>query len=161
MTDKMVRFMLLGSLLAVVAAPGWAVEQIDAGTADKATLEKVHPNKPDYSPYAGRNFPTRPLFGDTHLHTAFSMDAGAFGARLGPREAYRFAHGEEIMSIRSAGETLAAAGFSGRRRSLGRYGLLPDLLGGDPEIWPTRTGTQMARDDPCRSRAQRRAWTSS
>ncbi|WP_424779983.1 DUF3604 domain-containing protein, partial [Onishia taeanensis] len=70
----------------------------DAGHLDKASAEKVFPSKPDYSPYAGRNFPTRPYFGDTHLHTAFSMDAGAFGAKLGPRDAYRFAHGEEITS---------------------------------------------------------------
>ena len=40
----------------------------------------------------------RPLFGDTHLHTALSFDAGAAGARLGPREAYRFAKGEEVIS---------------------------------------------------------------
>ena len=46
----------------------------------------------------GRSYPTRPFFGDTHLHTSFSMDAGAFGARLGPRDAYRFARGEEIMA---------------------------------------------------------------
>ncbi|MDA8140549.1 MAG: DUF3604 domain-containing protein [Desulfobacteraceae bacterium] len=68
------------------------------GTADKEMLEKVLPTKPPYSPYAGRNFPTRPLFGDTHLHTGFSMDAGAFGARLTPRDAYRFARGEELIS---------------------------------------------------------------
>jgi len=67
-------------------------------TANKAQLEKVFPAKPSYSPYAGRNFPTLPLFGDTHLHTGFSMDAGAFGARLTPRDAYRFARGEEITS---------------------------------------------------------------
>src|SRR5688500_17915133 len=29
-----------------------------------------------FSPYVGRNFPTRVLFGDTHLHTAVSVDAG-------------------------------------------------------------------------------------
>src|SRR5512147_2859462 len=75
-----------------------AVTEGHVGTASKADLEKVHPTKPPYSPYAGRNFPTRPLFGDTHLHTGFSMDAGAFGARLGPREAYRFARGEELLS---------------------------------------------------------------
>ena len=68
------------------------------GTVDKADLEKILPTKPPYSPYAGRNFPTRPFFGDTHLHTGFSMDAGAFGARLTPRDAYRFARGEEITS---------------------------------------------------------------
>ena len=54
----------------------------DIGTLDKEAAEKAFPAKPSYSPYAGRNFPTRPYFGDTHLHTSFSMDAGAFGARL-------------------------------------------------------------------------------
>jgi hypothetical protein len=57
------------------------------GTLDGNSAEKVFPAKPLYSPYAGRKFPTRPFFGDTHLHTAASFDAGAFGARLGPREA--------------------------------------------------------------------------
>ncbi|TDJ35716.1 MAG: DUF3604 domain-containing protein, partial [Gammaproteobacteria bacterium] len=51
-----------------------------------------------YSPYAGRSFPTFPLWGDTHLHTGNSFDAGAFGARLTPEDAYRFARGEEITS---------------------------------------------------------------
>ena len=51
-----------------------------------------------YSPYADRNFPDRPLWGDTHLHTAVSFDAGAFGARLLPPDAYRFAKGEEVVS---------------------------------------------------------------
>jgi len=51
-----------------------------------------------YSPYAGRNFPTNVYWGDTHLHTGMSMDAGAFGARLGPKDAYRFARGEEVTS---------------------------------------------------------------
>ena len=73
-------------------------QQTDIGAADKASLEKVHPSKPGYSPYAGRNFPTMPYFGDTHLHTAFSLDAGAFGARLTPKDAYRFARGEELSS---------------------------------------------------------------
>jgi Protein of unknown function (DUF3604) len=70
----------------------------DIGTLDKEAVEKVFADKPPYSPYAGRNFPTRPYFGDTHLHTSYSMDAGAFGARLGPKDAYRFAKGEEVIS---------------------------------------------------------------
>ena len=37
-----------------------------------------------YSPYAERSFPTFPLWGDSHLHTDLSMDAGAFGNRLAP-----------------------------------------------------------------------------
>jgi len=53
---------------------------------------------PPYSPYAARSFPDRPLWGDSHLHTSLSMDAGLFGNRLPPREAYRFARGEEVIS---------------------------------------------------------------
>ena len=51
-----------------------------------------------YSPYAGKNFPTRVLWGDTHLHTKLSPDARAFGATLGPEDAYRFARGDEVTS---------------------------------------------------------------
>ena len=51
-----------------------------------------------FSPYAGRDFPTRVLWGDTHLHTDMSMDAGAYGNRLGHEQAYRFAKGEEVTS---------------------------------------------------------------
>jgi len=51
-----------------------------------------------YSPYAGRNFPTAVFWGDTHVHTGNSLDAGAFGARLLPEDAHRFARGEELTS---------------------------------------------------------------
>jgi hypothetical protein len=53
---------------------------------------------PPYSPYAGSNYPTKVLFGDTHLHTAVSMDAGMTGATLMAADAYRFSKGEEITS---------------------------------------------------------------
>lgn len=43
-------------------------------------------------------YPTEVYFGDTHLHTDLSMDAGAFGNRLGLDDAYRFAKGEEVTS---------------------------------------------------------------
>jgi hypothetical protein len=58
----------------------------------------------DYSPYLeGDHTPAaddgmRPYFGDTHLHTAYSADAGMVGANLGPEDAYRFARGEEVKS---------------------------------------------------------------
>ena len=86
--------LLAAALLCVgLALPAFAQEHTvtDSGTIDKATADKVYPSKPPYSPYVGRNFPTRPFFGDTHLHTAMSFDAGMFGARLGPVDAYRFA----------------------------------------------------------------------
>ena len=64
---------------------------------DEETLSDLY-DKEIYSPYAGRAFPERPLWGDTHLHTSLSFDAGAFGNRLDQREAYRLARGQEITS---------------------------------------------------------------
>lgn len=75
--------------LATLVAAGLSTPALahDAGQTSKEALKDVYAAKPHYSPYAGRNYPTRPFFGDTHLHTSYSMDAGAFGARLDPRDA--------------------------------------------------------------------------
>jgi Protein of unknown function (DUF3604) len=43
-------------------------------------------------------FPERVFWGDTHLHTANSVDAFGFGVRLGSEEALRFARGEEVTA---------------------------------------------------------------
>ncbi|WP_120500564.1 DUF3604 domain-containing protein [Roseovarius sp. EL26] len=51
-----------------------------------------------YSPYANRGFPTKVLFGDTHVHSALSADAGGGGTNLMPRDMYRFARGEQMTS---------------------------------------------------------------
>ena len=51
-----------------------------------------------YSPYAGRDFPTMVLFGDTHHHTMNSGDGFMGGNRLSPEDAYRLARGEEVIS---------------------------------------------------------------
>jgi hypothetical protein len=51
-----------------------------------------------YSPYADSGFATEVYFGDTHVHTALSADAGGGGTTLLPRDAYRFARGEQVRS---------------------------------------------------------------
>ena len=51
-----------------------------------------------YSPYADRSFPDRVFFGDTHLHTELSPDAGLLGTNLDVHDAYRFARGETVIS---------------------------------------------------------------
>jgi len=51
-----------------------------------------------YSPYPEQNFPNQVFFGDTHLHTAYSADAGLVGASTTPDDAYRFAKGETVIS---------------------------------------------------------------
>ncbi|HEU0221949.1 MAG TPA: DUF3604 domain-containing protein [Paracoccaceae bacterium] len=127
-----------GLLAASAALAGAAGAQqnftTDVGTFDAERLAGKFPPRP-YSPYAGRNFPSRPLFGDTHLHTAFSMDAGAAGARLSPRDAYRFARGEEIIS--STGQPVKLSrplDFLVVADHSDNMGFFPDLFAGKPHV---------------------------
>jgi len=89
-------FVLAISLIAILIF-SQPVAASDTGTPTAEKLSNAYTGKV-YSPYAKRGFPERPLWGDSHLHTALSMDAGLFGNRLSPREAYRFARGEEVVS---------------------------------------------------------------
>jgi hypothetical protein len=137
------RFRCVGvvAIACCLAQPAFAAEQSDTGTADPATLQKVFPSKPGYSPYAGRTFPTMPLFGDTHLHTGYSMDAGAFGARLTPRDAYRFARGEEIASNTGQPVKLSRPlDFLVVADHSDGMGFFPQLMGGDPTLLATPQG---------------------
>jgi Protein of unknown function (DUF3604) len=112
----------------------------DIGTFDKSKAEQAF-KKRSYSPYAGRNFPTRPFFGDTHLHTAKSMDAGAFGARISPRQAYQLARGEELMA--SSGQPVKLSrplDFLVVADHSDNMGLIPDLIAGKPELLADPTG---------------------
>jgi hypothetical protein len=51
-----------------------------------------------YSPYPGQDFPNQVFYGDTHLHTSYSTDAGMVGCTLGPEDAYQFALGATVTS---------------------------------------------------------------
>lgn len=112
----------------------------DAGTPDSEAVSKTMP-KPPYSPYAGRNFPTQPFFGDTHTHTSYSMDAGAFGCRLDPNDAYRFAKGAQIMA--SSGQPVKlsrALDFLVVADHSDNMGFFPELFAGNPEMLADPTG---------------------
>jgi hypothetical protein len=133
-TSHMIAALATSIFGVVIAQQGHAAGE-DVGTLTPEKAEKVFANKPSYSPYAGRNFPTRPLFGDTHLHTGMSFDAGAFGARLTPRDAYRFARGEEIVA--SAGQPAKLSrplDFLVVTDHSDNMGLFTDLFAGKPEI---------------------------
>ena len=93
-------------LLAFAAAPAVAEEPQsggDAGLINPEAAAQAFPKR-GFSPYAGRNYPVRVFWGDQHVHTGWSADAGAFGATLGPEEALRFARGEQVTS--SLGEAV-------------------------------------------------------
>src|SRR6266496_428988 len=109
---------------------------------EKPTTESVQAiTKKHFSPYAGREYPTRVFWGDTHLHTAISVDAGAAGCKLGPEDAYRFARGEEVTS--STGQLAKLSrplDFLVVSDHSEMFGLMPQLLKGDPEILATEKG---------------------
>jgi hypothetical protein len=135
------RLKLLAAVLGSLLLSAFPAQAQDAGAADRAKLEKAFPGKPGYSPYAGRTFPTRPLFGDTHLHTGFSMDAGAFGARLTPKDAYRFARGEEVVSNTGQPVRLSRPlDFLVVADHSDGMGFFPQLMSADPELLATPQG---------------------
>lgn len=95
------KFTITGALCASVAgvllAPTLVCAQLRPSAEDLAGRSAL------YSPYADVSarkggFAENLLWGDTHLHTTFSMDAGMFGTVLGPEDAYRFARGETVTS---------------------------------------------------------------
>ena len=121
-----------------------------AKTLRSELVDKGFSKKPTYSPYAARSFPTRPLFGDTHLHTSFSMDAGAAGARLTPRDALRFARGEELMA--SSGQLVKLSrplDFLVVADHSDGFGFFPQIFQGTPQMLADPQGrkwNQMVHD---------------
>ena len=135
MLDARFRIMLAGLLLATSGA--LAQEPLPP----KDGLERAFPNQQHYSPYAGRNYPTRVFWGDTHLHTAMSMDAGAFGARLNPADAYRFARGEELTSSTGLQAKLSRPlDFLVVADHSDHMGFFPRLFAGEPSMLADPTG---------------------
>jgi hypothetical protein len=105
------------------------------------TLEGGFPAQKHFSPYAGRSFPTNVYWGDTHLHTGMSMDAGAFGARLQPDDAYEFAKGQELTSSTGLKVKLSRPlDFLVVADHSDNMGFFPRLYGGDPGMLADPTG---------------------
>ena len=104
-------------------------------------VKDAFPAQKHYSPYAGRNFPNAVFWGDTHLHTGNSLDAGAFGARLLPEDAHRFARGEEVTSSRGLRVKLSRPlDFLVVADHSDNMGFFPLLNSGDPKMLSDPTG---------------------
>jgi hypothetical protein len=121
-----------------LASVAWAQQP---GNYEALTKEDVaNLTKPQFSPYASRNFPTRVLWGDTHLHTAISVDAGTMN-RVGQEDAFRFARGEEITTTHGLRVKLSRPlDFLVISDHAEMYGLMPQLLSGDPQVLATEIG---------------------
>jgi len=115
------------------------------GVPDEEALAEIYAEQP-YSPYAGNSFPERPYWGDTHLHTSLSFDAGGFGNRLPPREAYRFARGEEVIA--SGGQLLRLArplDFLVVTDHSDGMGFVIDILGASPLVTKYEQGARWSK----------------
>jgi hypothetical protein len=134
------RWMLVAAIAAVAVAFTRPTAAQEHDLPDSATANKVFP-KGGYSTQAGKQYPTRVFFGDTHLHTSASMDAGAFGCRLGPPDAYRFARGEELVSSTGVPVRLSRPlDFLVVADHSDNMGFFPKLFAGDPAYLSDPTG---------------------
>jgi hypothetical protein len=97
-----------------------------------------------YSPYPDENFPNQIFFGDTHLHTSYSADAGMIGNTIGPDQAYRFAKGEVVTSSTGVRARLARPlDFLVVADHAENLGLAPLLMADDPALLATDFGQSL------------------
>jgi len=131
---------LAGLSLCMFVQPVFA-ESSPGLPAPSSDVESSFPAQKHFSPYAGRDFPTQVFWGDTHLHTGMSMDAGAFGARLDPEDAHRFARGEELTSSTGLRVKLSRPlDFLVVADHSDNMGFFPRLYAGDPKMLADPTG---------------------
>jgi hypothetical protein len=138
MKRHLVPKLTLALVTAIVSFGVSTSAQLPAPTEE---AKDAFPPQKHYSPYAGRGFPTEVFWGDTHLHTGNSMDAGAFGARLLPEDAHRFARGEEVTSSTGLRVKLSRPlDFLVVADHSDNMGFFPLLNSGDPKMLAHPTG---------------------
>jgi hypothetical protein len=115
-------------------------QQLDLSAQPK----DVNIGKKEYSPYLNRGYPQRVFWGDTHLHTGYSTDAGMIGCTLGPDEAYRFARGEMVVASGGVRARLQRPlDFLVVADHAENLGLAPMIAESDPELLRTEFGKKI------------------
>ena len=115
-----------------------------ASYAAAAGQQAPDSNARPYSPYADIAYPTDVYFGDTHVHTALSGDAGGAGTTLMPDDAYRFARGEQVTSNTGLPVKLERPyDFYMITDHSDAMGMITDLIAGAPNIMADPTGREM------------------
>jgi len=124
----MINRFILSSLLVTCAIQAVA-------SSDSPKEEKI------YSPYVVGKNATQVYWGDTHLHTSYSADAGMIGNTLGPDVAYRFALGHEInTSSGQKARLIRPLDFLVISDHAENLGLAPSIAKSDPELLKTKYG---------------------
>ena len=135
MNQELRRTALAMAITLVLPATAWTQDQIPTREAVESSIAKT-----EFSPYVGREYPTNVYWGETHRHTAVSVDAGTM-TRLGQEDALRFAGGEEVVTTHGLRAKLSRPlDFVVVTDHAEMYGLMPRLLNGDPEILATEKG---------------------
>jgi len=140
----------LSLLLSLLCLSFLACKQ-DAKTENTVETDQVKEGQKKYSPsvinYNPDPLPVnedRPLFGDTHLHTSYSVDAGMIGNTLGPEAAFRLAKGEVVTAsmgkqvrLKRPLDWLVIADHAEA------LGFTPMLRKGDPSVINNKLGKQV------------------
>jgi hypothetical protein len=110
--------------------------------AQEFTIDQPADADVEYSPFINQRFPQRVFWGDTHLHTTYSPDAGMVGNfNLGPADAYRFARGEQVEANNGMQVKLVRPlDFLVVSDHAEYQGLMPVLRGGDRELLENEVG---------------------
>ena len=128
----------LGGGISLISLAGPAAAQDTPGVMPPANAV--------YSPYPEQDFPDQVFFGDTHLHTSFSPDAGLIGATMTPDDAFRFARGQKVISSTGIPARLARPlDFLVVSDHAENLGLPAAVANGDKELLASEFGRQIAK----------------
>ncbi len=137
-----------GLLSILVAIPFWGASISPAESADTRLAASVDVSRSaiEYSPTFGDDFPSQVYFGDTHVHSSFSMDANTMGnTRLSPADAYRFARGESVRAHNGMTVRLEAPlDFLVVSDHAEYMGLLPNLRAGNEMLMQDAVAQRLA-----------------
>ncbi len=103
------------------------------------TTKAEQPKKEATAKYAQNVY-----FGDTHLHTNNSFDAGAFGNTLSPDDAYKYARGEKITaSMGLETKLVKPLDFLVVSDHSDNMGMIPDLYAGKEALVADPLGKEL------------------
>jgi len=119
---------------------------LSALNAAPTTMSDSHTPRGNYAPYNNDNYPQNVYFGDTHLHTSYSVDAGLFANIIGPDDAYKFAKGEVVKSSTGV-ETrlLRPLDFLVVSDHAENLGLAPMIYENNPMVMEHKWGKKLAK----------------